>query len=238
MILLKFLTAALLTTILVLGLATQSHGNENSNGTGGGIGGTGISQINSNRMVNMSNSGELSCDGKLSIGTIAIAQGPSVKYKSGELLCEGVDLNIQKNEYVVVELQNRIKVLIAGPAELLFQSNKDAANGQKYVLKLLIGRVRVTRSEMGPDPMLIQTTNSTIELSGFDAEVILKPTSDGKHSTYVRSYSGASWLSLGSKKVAIPMGYMGFSNEDIGNPIVEVKKDAGELGSRTPGSPL
>ena len=78
------------------------------------------------------------------------------------------------------------------------------------------------------------TGNSSVELSGQEAEIILKPTTEVKYVTYVRSYAGASWVSLGNKKIAIPMGYIGFSNENLENPVIEVRKDTGQLGERIP----
>ncbi|OZA78627.1 hypothetical protein, partial [Polynucleobacter sp. 39-46-10] len=95
-------------------------------------------------------------------------------------------------------------------------------------------RVQIKDFEAGSKTLNIVTGNSAIELSGPDAEIILKPTTDVKYVTYVRSYVGASWISLGNKKVVIPMGYIGFSNENPENPIIEVRKDTGQLGARIP----
>jgi hypothetical protein len=240
MILTKLLTVALLVTVLALGVATQSFGNEKNSGaggsTGGGIGGTGYTQTNSDLLVNMSNVAAVPCDKKSSIGSIAIAQGSSIKYKQHELICEGFQIKTQKDEYVVVELQDGVKISISGSAELVFQPNEDVTNLQNPVLKLTNGKIRVTRKEVGANStaILLKTANSTIEVAGLDAEIILKPTTDTKYSTYVRSYSGVSWLSIENKRVAVPMGYMGFSNENTEHPITEVRKDTGQLGARIP----
>jgi hypothetical protein len=236
MILTKLLTVALLATVLALGIATQSFGNDKNGGTGGGIGGTGYTQTNSDLLVNMSNVAAVPCDKKSSIGSIAIAQGASIKYKQHELICEGFQIKTQKDEYLVVELQDGVKISISGSAELVFQPNEDVTNLQNPVLKLTNGKIRVTRKEVGGNStaILLKTANSTIEVAGLDAEIILKPTTDTKYSTYVRSYSGVSWLSIENKKVAVPMGYMGFSNENTEHPITEVRKDTGQLGARIP----
>lgn len=235
MILLKLLTAALLTVMLGLGLATPSHANDKNNGAGGGgIGGTGLTQSTSDMMLNMSNSATIPCDKKLSLGKIVFAQGSAIRYKKDELICENFELTLQKNEYLAAQMQDGAALTISGPAAIAIETKEEGANSQKYSLKLISGKIRLTKTEMNSRATLVKTANSIIEISGLDTEIILKPTTDTKYSTYVRSYSGASWLSLGNKKVAVPMGYMGFSNENAENPIVEVRKDTGQLGSRTP----
>lgn len=234
MILLKLITAALFTVILGLSLVTPSHANEKNNGTGGGIGGTGLTQSTGDLMLNMSNSGTIPCDKKLNIGKVVTAQGATIRYKKDQLICEKIELNLQKNEYIAIEMQDGVMLTIVGPADIAIGVNEDTASQQKYTLSLISGKFRFARKVAEQTAILAKTANSIVEISGLDAEIALKPTTDTKYSTYLRSYSGVSWLSIGNKKVAVPMGYMGFSNENVETPVLETRKDVGQLGSRMP----
>ncbi len=237
MILTKLLVIALLTTLLGLGIASKSYGNEKNTGTGGGIGGTGNTQTNSDLLVNMTNIATAPCDKKNSIGSIATAQGSAVKFKPQQLVCEGFEIKTEKDEFLAADLIGGIKLYIPSNSDLVIApAQTETAKLDNQSIRLSKGKIRVQRKDLqaGTKALNILTGNSVIELSGTDAEIILKPTTDIKYATYVRSYAGASWISLGNKKVVIPMGYIGFSNENPENPIIEVRKDTGQLGARIP----
>ena len=237
MILTKLLAIALLTTLLGLGIAGKSYGNEKNTGTGGGIGGTGNTQTNSDLLVNMTNIATAPCDKKNSIGSIATAQGSAAKFKPQQLICEGFEIKTEKDEFLTLDLIGGVKLYIPGNSDLVIAPAKiEAVKMENQSIGLSKGKIRVQRKDLdvGLKNLNIVTGNSVIELSGIDTEIILKPTTDVKYVTYVRSYAGASWISLGNKKVVIPMGYIGFSNENPENPIIEIRKDTGQLGARIP----
>lgn len=104
MILTKFLAITLLTTVLALGIASNGYGNEKNTGTGGGIGGTGNTQTNNDFLVNMTNLAAMPCDKKNSVGSIAAAQGSTVKFKSQQLICEGFEIRTEKDEFLTIDL--------------------------------------------------------------------------------------------------------------------------------------
>lgn len=237
MILAKFLALTLLTTLLGLAIANKSYGNEKNTGTGGGIGGTGNTQTNSDLLVNMTNIATMPCDKNNSVGSIATAQGSGIKFKPQQLICEGFEVKNEKDAFLTVDLIGGAKLYIPGNTDLVIApSQTGAAKLENTSIRLSKGKIRVHRKsiEARSKALIIITGNSVIELPGSDAEIILKPTTDVKYATYVRSYEGASWISLGNKKVVIPMGYIGFSNENPENPIIEVRKDTGQLGARVP----
>lgn len=237
MILTKLLVITLLTTLLGLGIASESYGNEKNTSTGGGIGGTGNTQTNSDLLVNMTNIATAPCDKKSSIGSIATAQGSTVKFKPKQLICEGFEIKTEKDEFLVVDLIGGVKLYIPSNSDLIIAPAKtETAKMENQSIHLSKGKIRVQRKDLdaGTKALNVVTGNSVIELSGVDAEIILKPTTDVKYVTYARSYAGASWISLGNKKAVIPMGYIGFSNENLENPIIEVRKDTGQLGARIP----
>ncbi|OYY20571.1 MAG: hypothetical protein B7Y67_05175 [Polynucleobacter sp. 35-46-11] len=237
MILTKLLVIALLTTLLGLGIASKSYGNEKNTGTGGGIGGTGNTETNIDLLVNMTNIATVPCDKKNSIGSIATAQGSAIKFKPQQLICEGFEIKTEKDEFLTVDLIGGAKLYIPSNSDLVIApAQTEVAKLENTSIRLSKGKIRVQIKdfEAGSKTLNIVTGNSAIELSGPDAEIILKPTTDVKYVTYVRSYVGASWISLGNKKVVIPMGYIGFSNENPENPIIEVRKDTGQLGARIP----
>ena len=237
MILTKFLAIALLTTILLLGIASKSYGNEKNNGTGGGIGGTGNAETSNDLLVNMTNIASMPCDKKNSIGSIALAHGSAIKFKPQQLICEGQEIKTEKDEFLKIDLTDGLNIYVPSSTNLIISpsSSEDAKTGNNLI-RLNKGKIRIIRKEFASDSksLNIMTGNSYVELSGQEAEIILKPTTEVKYVTYVRSYAGASWVSLGNKKIAIPMGYIGFSNENLENPVIEVRKDTGQLGERIP----
>lgn len=239
MTLFRLLAITPLIAVLSLGPASQSFGNEKNNGTGGGIGGTGHEQTMGDLLLKMNDIGVIPCEQESSIGSIEVAQGPSIKNKQGDLICDGFEIKTAKDEFVSASLKVGITLQIPGGTTLSIrgaQGEPSNANANALTIQLVSGKIRIIKNDFGKEAnsLQINTLHSNIDLSGLDAEVILKPESDNKYMTYVRSYAGASWLSIGNKKLVIPMGYIGISNEDLENPFIEVKKDAGQLGLRTP----
>lgn len=222
---------------MILGVVSKSYGNEKNNGAGGGIGGTGHTQAPNDLLVNMANVAPLTCDKKNNIGSIALAHGSAIKFKPQQILCEGQEIKTEKDEFLKIDLIGGINIYVPGNTDLVIApASSEDAKSENNLIRLNKGKIRVFRKEFASESrsLSIIAGNSLVELSGQEVEIILKPTTEVKHVTYVRSYAGASWVSLGKKKVVIPMGYIGFSNDNLENPIVEVRKDMGQLGERIP----